>query len=112
MRNSINVLKILNTFNETSKQYMVNNNEKSTVMIVAYTKNTKEYAKILSDSDIFIVEYSKANFFNALIYKSEPNPHLLSSLHTNCPVLFLDVTNIAPSDAKDMLKSGLYSRLF
>ena len=91
---------------------MVNNNEKSANMIVAYTKDTKEYAKKLSDSDIYIVEYSKSDFFNALIYKSEPNPHLLSSLHMSCPVLFLDVTNIAPSAAKGMLKSGLYSRLF
>ena len=52
---------------------MVNNNEKSTDMIVAYTKDTNEYAKKISDSDIYIVEYSKADFFNALIYKSEPN---------------------------------------
>jgi hypothetical protein len=81
-------------------------------MIIAYTKDVKDYAKKLRTFDFQIVEYSNARYYDALIYKHSTSKNILSNLHPDAPTLFLDITHIAPKQAAHILKSGLYSPLF
>lgn len=81
-------------------------------MVVAYTSDIEDYAMMLQKYNIEIIEYDKANYFDALIYKRSTSNNIISELHPKKPTLFLDITNISIEHAVHVLQTGIYSPLF